>query len=140
MHRGKSDTCSWKIRFHVQSLEWAKKRVGVGHVETCAVVANEEHYFLLLAGCANRNLNVLGLGCELPRIAKKVFESHSQEPAIGIGKELVLNGYCYRPIRLSLSRLVENVVSDLRQIDAVAREFGSADAREQEKVVDQFAH
>src|SRR6266851_3627723 len=66
-----------------EALERGEKLLGMRHVESRAVVANEE----TLVGSppwADFDARVGSLRCELPRVAKKVFEYQLDELRIGV--------------------------------------------------------
>jgi len=61
----------------MQTLEGVEEFVGVGHVEACSVIPDEEGP-LLTRGSDLTNLDprCLAFGCELPGIAEEVIKNH----------------------------------------------------------------
>src|SRR6266851_1431589 len=83
LDRGKPDSGALEFGFGMKALEGGEKLLGMRHVESRAVVANEES----LVGSPPRadfDARVGSLRCELPRVAKKVFEYHLDELRIGV--------------------------------------------------------
>ena len=73
LDRGKPDSGALEFGFGMKALKGGEKLLGMRHVESRAVVANEES----LVGSppwTDFDARVGSLRCELPRVAKKVFE------------------------------------------------------------------
>ena len=80
LNDGQAYAGAGELTGRVEPLEDREKAVGISHVEPGAIIANEK--------CAIRPVKaeldfwVGDLACELPGIAKKVFQKHAQEAFI----------------------------------------------------------
>lgn len=81
----------------VQALEHAKELVGVRHVQTGAVVANEVDDPAWPFVDAEFNSSLGSLARELPGIAEQILESNLQQTRIAFGTYPVRNGEFHLP-------------------------------------------
>jgi hypothetical protein len=67
----------------VQPLEWAKKFIGVGHVEADAVITHIVYYFTVAVSFSQLDHSMRLAAGKFPGVAEQVFEYGTQKVTIG---------------------------------------------------------
>ena len=76
LYRCKADPGAFKLGIRVQSLKRCKKFVGVGHIESRAVVPDVEHDLVILVFLPDHDPG-LGLFCRvLPGVSEQVLQDN----------------------------------------------------------------
>ena len=99
LNGGQADAGSRELGGGVQALESAKKLGGVGGIEACAVVANEESGMAIGGGPAEFDACGRPLGSKFPGIFGEVGKSEMQERRIGVRLEVWLDGDVHVALR-----------------------------------------
>jgi hypothetical protein len=97
LHRGQADPRAFEILVPVQALKDAKEFVFVLHVETHAIVTNEEDSLSLLLKISDLNNGALARTGELERIGNQVLKNLLNQNGIALGGGKVRNLPGHRP-------------------------------------------
>src|SRR5216683_1130490 len=88
---GQSDSGSGKFAFKVETLESAKKPVGIFHIESRTVIAHKVDGSIRLPLDADFNADMRLFSREFPGIAEKVFQHSSKQHRISIRHQIRSN-------------------------------------------------
>ena len=141
-HGRETDARAFEVFISVQTVEGVEELVSVEHVKASAVVVNEPG---ILRGVPAKVDDGMGnLGGELGRVAEKVLERDTEE--FGVGVRLKTRLYaelkCARGI-FDTGFVPEVGNDDFRKggdVDGLAGKFGTGDAGELEKSIDELSH
>src|SRR5436190_24150747 len=70
---GKANTCAWKFRHSVETLEGAEQLTCISHVEAGAIVTDKINCFIIFTFRSKFDLGPFLFGCELPGVVQEVF-------------------------------------------------------------------
>ncbi len=74
-----ADPGAGKIGHGMQALEGPKEFIGIGHIETGAVIAHVKYLLSIFDLSSDLDLRLLQLGGEFPGIVNQVFQRDPQQ-------------------------------------------------------------
>jgi hypothetical protein len=144
LHRGQANPRSWKLTAGMQSLEWSKQLVGIGHVETCPVVSYIELRpglvpIASIAG-AEFNARMRALATELDGIIEEVGQRDLKQMRIALRAQTGLNDKFRVPAGIGIPEPGDDGAGQRCHIHTREGELTARDTGQMQQIVDQMPH
>src|SRR5882724_6008525 len=124
----------------MQALKDTEQFLGMEHVETGSVVADEIGRVPLANRCRELDARRIARSGELPRIAEQILEHHPEQPPIAFRNEIGRDRGLDAPIRLGALQLEIDAAGQCAQVDPLVPKLVSRPARQCQQSVDQLRH
>src|SRR5579884_1729594 len=100
LNSGQTDSGPLEFAGAMEALKCAEQFIGVGHIESCAVIPDEVKGLSLLLDPAEFDDRCRMIGGELPSIPEQVFQDDLQKARVSVCLQVVLNQEGRFPFRL----------------------------------------
>jgi len=138
---GEADAGAFEVFIAVEAIEGVEELIGVEHVETSAVIADEPGAVAAGGGVpADIDDGALDAGAELDGVAEEVFKGDTEEFGIAVDRQAGLDVEGELALGVRLLEVGCDGFGDLGEVEGFAGELLAGDAGELQEGVDELAH
>src|ERR1700691_4679673 len=84
-----ADPGALKIRILVETLEWGEEFVGISHIESSAIILDEENVFATHSFGTEHDLWLQLLRCELPGVSEQIYQDNRDETRVTLRRKSI---------------------------------------------------